>query len=406
MNIFLNNQIRRNQTLLDIMFGRKVQNTKTNKNMQSGRRDTVTISSEAQELSMKKSISGRTRNTSVDSTIDLQKYIDDARESNRAALENAGSEIDVNAVTYTDSSEAFRAALTDKYSKLAAEAKTHSNPEEYIYGKYYDKGSQYYEANLTETERRIAYNYEMQMYKDGKINGVSYQDSLFRGIEIYGDVKDNDRIMFKRQTINRQISNILSGAGIDTAGIPDTCSFTVDPYSYYISVDGVDDSLKQPMEQALNQGSNGKNLYKHILTCSTQDGCNSSQVSADSKLKFQAFQQVYEYIGLKLNELNELDERGGTYYTKDGEDIKELVRTAVDKSGTVPCDYKAQVKQWICGMISEISGKGWNNVADMNLSILFQSGRLIDTKQSIVYAQDSEWIKDTIGSSWYSVTNK
>lgn len=403
MNIFLNNQIRRNQTLLDIMFGRKVQNTKTNKNMQSGRRDTVTISSEAQELSMKKSISGRTRNTSVDSTIDLQKYIDDARESNRAALENAGSEIDVNAVTYTDSSEAFRAALTDKYSKLAAEAKTHSNPEEYIYGKYYDKDSQYYEANLTETERRIAYNYEMQMYKDGKINGVSYQDSLFRGIEIYGDVKDNDRIMFKRQTINRQISNILSGAGIDTAGIPDTCSFTVDPYSYYISVDGVDDSLKQPMEQALNQGSNGKNLYKHILTCSTQDGCNSSQVSADSKLKFQAFQQVYEYIGLKLNEL---DERGGTYYTKDGEDIKELVRTAVDKSGTVPCDYKAQVKQWICGMISEISGKGWNNVADMNLSILFQSGRLIDTKQSIVYAQDSEWIKDTIGSSWYSVTNK
>lgn len=403
MNIFLNNQIRRNQTLLDIMFGRKVQNTKTNKNMQSGRRDTVTISSEAQELSMKKSISGRTRNTSVDSTIDLQKYIDDARESNRAALENAGSEIDVNAVTYTDSSEAFRAALTDKYSKLAAEAKTHSNPEEYIYGKYYDKGSQYYEANLTETERRIAYNYEMQMYKDGKINGVSYQDSLFRGIEIYGDVKDNDRIMFKRQTINRQISNILSGAGTDTAGIPDTCSFTVDPYSYYISVDGVDDSLKQPMEQALNQGSNGKNLYKHILTCSTQDGCNSSQVSADSKLKFQAFQQVYEYIGLKLNEL---DERGGTYYTKDGEDIKELVRTAVDKSGTVPCDYKAQVKQWICGMISEISGKGWNNVADMNLSILFQSGRLIDTKQSIVYAQDSEWIKDTIGSSWYSVTNK
>ena len=403
MNIFLNNQVQRNRTLLDIMFGRKVQQTKNNKNVQSGRRDTVTISSEAQELSMKKSISGRTRNTSVDSTIDLQKYIDAARESNSVALENAGNEIDVNAVTYTSCSEAFRAALTDKYAKLVAEAKTHSNPEEYIYGKYYNKGSQYYETNLTETERRIAYNYEMQMYKSGKINGVSYQDSLFRGIEIYGDVKDNDRIMFKRQTINRQISNIMLGAGIDTAGIPDTCTFTVDPYSYYISVDGVDDSLKQSMEQTLNQGSNGKNLYKHILTCSTQDGCNSSQVSADSKLKFQAFQQVYEYTGLKLNEL---EEKGGTYYTKDGEDIKELVRAAVDKSGAVPADYKAQVKQWICGMISEISGKGWNNVADMKLSILFQSGGLIDTKQSIIYSEDSEWIRDTLCSSWYSVTNK
>ena len=403
MNIFLNNQVQRNRTLLDIMFGRKVQQTKTNKTMQSGRRDTVTISSEAQELSMKKSISGRTWNTSVDSTIDLQKYIDAARESNSVALENAGNEIDVNAVTYTSCSEAFRAALTDKYAKLVAEAKTHSNPEEYIYGKYYNKGSQYYETNLTETERRIAYNYEVQMYKDGKIIGVSYEDSLFRGIEIYGDVKDNDRIMFKRQTINRQISNIMLGAGIDTAGIPDTCTFTVDPYSYYISVDGVDDSLKLTMEQALNQGSNGKNLYKHILTCSTQDGCNSSQVSADSKLKYQAFQQVHEYTGLKLNEL---EEKGGTYYTKDGEDIKELVRAAVDKSGTVPSDYKSQVKQWICGMISEISGKGWNNVADMKLSILFQSGGLIDTKQSIIYSEDSEWIRDTLCSSWYSVTNK
>lgn len=403
MNIFLNNQVQRNRTLLDIMFGRKVQQTKTNKTMQSGRRDTVTISSEAQELSMKKSISGRTRNTSVDSTIDLQKYIDAARENNSAALENVGNEIDVNAVSYTDNSTAFRAALTDKYAKLVAEAKTHSNPEEYIYGKYYDKGSQYYETNLTDTERRIAYNYEMQMYKRGKINGVSYQDSLFRGIEINGDVVDNDRIMFQRQTVNRQISNILSGAGIDTAGIPDTCTFTVDPYSYYISVDGVDDSLKATMEQALNQGSNGKNLYKHILTCSTQDGCNSSQVSADSKLKYQAFQQVYEYTGLKLNEL---EERDGTYYTKGGEDIKNLVGAAVDKSGAVPADYKAQLKQWICGMILDVSGKGWNNVVDMKLSILFQSGRLIDTKQSIVYSQESEWIKGIIGSSWYSVTNK
>lgn len=29
-----------------------------------------------------------------------------------------------------------------------------------------------------------------------------------------------------------------------------------------------------------------------------------------------------------------------------------------------------------------------------------------NTKQSIVYSQESEWIKDIIGSSWYSVTHK
>ena len=30
------------------------------------------------------------------------------------------------------------------------------------HSKYFDKSSEYYETNLTDTERRIAYNYEMQ----------------------------------------------------------------------------------------------------------------------------------------------------------------------------------------------------------------------------------------------------
>lgn len=241
------------------------------------------------------------------------------------------------------------------------------------------------------------------MYKEGKICGVSYQDSLFRGKPIYGDVIDNDRILFQRQIVSRQISNILSDAGIDSARLPDTCAYTVDPYSYQISVDGVDESLKLPMEQVLNQGDNGKNLYKHILTCSTQDGCNSTQISADSKLKFQAFQEVYRYTSL---DLRELDERNGTYYTKEGIDIKKLVQAAVSQSEQVPGAHKAQVKQWLCDMISDISEKGWNNVADMRLSILFHSGRLVDTKQDIIFVKDSEWVKNKIGSSWYSLSNK
>ena len=43
-----------------------------------------------------------------------------------------------------------------------------SNPENYIHSKYFDKSSEYYETNLTDTERRIAYNYEMQMCRTGK----------------------------------------------------------------------------------------------------------------------------------------------------------------------------------------------------------------------------------------------
>ncbi len=401
MNVSLNNRIDKNQSLLSILLGRKKQNGKINSHSTDGRLDTVTISSEARAMAVKNVSVGRTCNTRIDSTIDLQSYISKAKDSNERALENAGDEIDVNAVAYSSVSSAFREALTEKYQKLVSEAKSHSNPEQYIHGKYFDKGSQYYETDLSDTERRIAYNYEMQMYQNGKINGVNYQDSLFRGIEISGDVVDNDKIMFQRQTVNRQISNVLEKAGINAEQLTESCLFTVDPYSYRISVEGVDMSLKALMEAALNQGENGKNLYKHILYTSTQDGCNSTQVSPDSQLKYQAYRQVYEYTGLKLNEL---EEKNSTYYTQDGTDIKELVKESVDKSGSVPGDYKAQVKQWICGLISDISVKGWNNVADMRLSILFGQSGLTDTKQSIIYAGESQWLRNILGSSWYSVT--
>ena len=81
-------------------------------------------------------------------------------------------------------------------------------------------------VNLTDTERRIAYNYEMQMCRTGKINGV-----------------------------NSQISNILKQAGVDTSSITKDCTVTVDPYSYEITV----------------------------------DGCESSQVTEESKMKYETY---------------------------------------------------------------------------------------------------------------------
>lgn len=200
--------------------------------------------------------------------------------------------------------KAFRVALTEKYSKLAAEAKTHSNPEKYIHSKYFDKNSEYYETNLTDTECRIAYNYEMQMCRTEKINGVNFQDSLFRGIEVDGDSVDSDKIQFERALVNTQISNILKQAGVDTSSIKN-CTYTVNPYSYEITEDGGNDETKALMQAALNVGDNGKNLYKHIYYCSTQDGCESFQITKKSKMKYEAYHQVYSYTGYELDKLEE-----------------------------------------------------------------------------------------------------
>ena len=198
-------------------------------------RDTLTISASGKEK-LTKSTSGRTHNTSIDSSIDLKSYIASAKKTNQELIENAGTQINAKTSEYMSTGKAFRAALTEKYSNLAGEAKTHSNPENYIHSKYFDKSSEYNESNLTDTERRIAYNYEMQMCRTGKINGVNYQDSLFRGIEVDGDSVDSDKIQFERALVNSQISNILKQAGVDTSSITKDCTFTVDPYLSLIHI--------------------------------------------------------------------------------------------------------------------------------------------------------------------------
>lgn len=58
--------------------------------------------------------------------------------------------------------------------------------------------------------------------------------------------------------VNSQISNILKQVGVDTSSITKDCTFTVDPYSYEITVDGVDEETKVLMQNALNVGNNGK----------------------------------------------------------------------------------------------------------------------------------------------------
>lgn len=360
MNISSNNYVKNNQSLIDLLFNqeKRKHSISTNQNKKLGI-DTFTISQVAQELSTVKKSSGRSLNTRVDSTIDLKAYIEEAKKSNQEALENAGTAIDVNAVTYTRENTALREALTEKYTKLVEEAKTHSNPENYIYQKYYDQSYEYYENDLSETERRIAYNYEKNVYESGKLMGLHMQDSLFRGIEVNGDVTDNTKIVFQRQVVNNQISNILTNAGVD----------------------------------------NGKNLYRHIYNCSTQDGCNSTQVNKESKLKYEAYQQVYEYSGLKLDELTE---KNGTYYTSDGVDVLDIVNKNISESEEVPGAYKGQLKSWIQSLVSEISSKGWNNVSDMNLSILYSENGLEDTNQSISFARNSEWCNSQIGDAWYA----
>ena len=173
MNIFFNSRIYANQSLLNVLFGQQQKTTTSQSAGCSGTRDTLTISASGKKK-MAKSISGRTHNTSIDSSIDLKSYIVSAKKTNKEIIDNAGTQINAKTGEYMSTGKAFREALTEKYSKLAAEAKTHSNPENYIHSKYFDKSSDYYETNLTDTERRIATVYKGNIIKNLIMDCQSY----------------------------------------------------------------------------------------------------------------------------------------------------------------------------------------------------------------------------------------
>ena len=79
--------------------------------------------------------------------------------------------------------------------------------------------------------------------------------------------------------------------------------------------------------------------------------------------------------------------------------LNQLPYSAVESSGKVPKEFKQQMKNWIHDLISTISTRGWNNVPDMTLSILYGKSGLKDMNQLITYQYEA----DRMNRQWYSV---
>ena len=79
--------------------------------------------------------------------------------------------------------------------------------------------------------------------------------------------------------------------------------------------------------------------------------------------------------------------------------LNQLPDSAVESSGKVPKEFKQQMKNWIHDLISTISTRGWNNVPDMTLSILYGKSGLKDMSQLITYQYEA----DRMNRQWYSV---
>ena len=79
--------------------------------------------------------------------------------------------------------------------------------------------------------------------------------------------------------------------------------------------------------------------------------------------------------------------------------LNQLPDSAVESSGKVPKEFKQQMNNWIHDLVSTISTRGWNNMPDMTLSILYGKSSLKDMNQLITYQYEA----DRMNRQWYSV---
>lgn len=263
--------------------------------------------------------------------------------------------------------------------------KMHDDPENYIHSRYFSPLCPWYAGDLTDEERSIGYRNEISMLKKGKLFSLQFGDSSFRGMPVFGLTADDAYMLFNRQMVDAQINNIFKANGIEVEK-NSHYTFSIDPYTYYISIEGVDELTRQKMEAALNVGENGKNLYIHVLYYSFRDGADSSQYSFNGLKKNWIYHDVLKYTGM---ELNNLEERDGTYYTQDGIDICDLVKKGIDQSDEVKGDFKNTEKKLTVDEIHWLASIGRDNIRDLILHIDFINGGLVDKYQNIQYTTET-----------------
>lgn len=381
-------QAERQRRALELLFGGKIQSSKGKTDAFSHSLDSAYVDysnlkpSSVTVTKMKVEYvdnSGPcTANIEVDSSIDLDFYINQAKMNNQAYIDSAGDELTFFSLeNYNSVADAYKEALIEKYTYLRQEALQHANPELYIEEKYNNPKSPFYASDLTDIERRIAYNYEKDMLKDGTITGVSFQDSLFRGTVLNAGANVGDERRFNRKVMNTQLNNILSNSGISIPeGVALRC--TINPKTCYISItdntgDGVErKDLCSAVESALNVKENGINLYRHIMQSSySAVDVESSQYVYEGRIKFQY------------------------YHNTDG--------NSMGMDGDYNQKFKAYCDKYYYKYSEKAAEVGFDGFMDMYLSIDITSAGFQDAFQNVNWSNDSdELIAEWLSESTYS----
>lgn len=270
-------------------------------------------------------------------------------------------------------------AIEEHYAKQADQARKYADPEKHMWRKYWDSSYKHYEKGLTEKERELAYGNERAAYRGEKLNLSMYDPFIIKTNNGPGTgICSVDYALNGRLDMNNALNRIFRENGIV---IPDDADLklTVDPYDFYVWADGVEQSLAEKIEAALNQEENGYNLYYHISACNPANyGMPSPpQYEEGDVWKAGVFISVKESTGY---DLRDLERRDGDFWTPDGQKVWDLM--------------KSEYKNELCYVMYKIlADDGWDSIPDRNLSIGYKQDSLYDLETSNGYGPgQTAWI--------------
>ncbi len=169
---------------------------------------------------------------------------------------------------YTDAVKAY-------YADAHEENLTYDDPAKHIWDKYKNPESPNFRSDLSEDERAWAYDQELDMLSGGRHLQLRNPYAFPEAMPSL-DSAAAQAYQSCREQIGSSIRSLLAENGVE---LPEDASFrlAVNPSDYTIRVSGLDDDeLTEAVEQALNRGSNGKNLYDHLkLTAPAENGALS-----------------------------------------------------------------------------------------------------------------------------------
>lgn len=269
-----------------------------------------------------------------------------------------------------------RERVNSYYSKETQNNLKYPSPEQYIYEKYKDPNSINFRTNMPEDYRDLAYKQELSLLRTGNASQLDDKFALGNASVNVLHMNVNNTV---RTQIEHSIEDLFDEYNVD---IPKGIIFEleVDPYDFKISAKDInDDELTEEIENALNHGKNGQNLYSHIEFCNPAKlGFDEpSQYKNGDFLKNSLFYTVKDTTGFDIRELKAEE---GEFVTPDG---KNLWTELEEK---VPPNELNKFK----GIYKDLAINGWNSTPDYNLSIRCKNGKLYDKETKYGYGDNQQ----------------